>query len=661
MAQPPNFSHYVIYRSVNSGPFSSVGTSTSPSYSDTSVAEGNTYCYYIVSVDTYGNETLNSPSSCVFFSTSQGLAGAPIGPENVVVVYREGDSESQEFAQRYQQIHGLSDAQLLAVPCSAIEVLNDFDTFREEVETPISEALVNEPLSNYTVYAFVLMPRVPGGFHHEDDVVSSTSRLSRIGHAFSKKILNPLYDRKTFKRFDGDDLEVARICTRFDSPTGAITRQWFDNTETAVSQLFTTGKFYLDPYSAFRGHGSSRYEQELLFFHDSLLQRLGLEVFTSFQVDPYIDAFIPAVQEDSFFWGWGADRGSLSYFRTTTALRGFFYNGDFDGAVSMRDVDARTWPLLAIRQGYVATAGAMSDPTIDGFMRPTPFFDAMFRGATLGEAMLFSVPHLDWTMAFFGDPLLKFNFPTNFNEEVRINFDLAWQTMADCTAQSIVNIYRKTQLAQSLLDYVVGGHDLESIADLLQPTTDLRNINNSTSWKNDYVALSKALFNTVTIRNQTAYERHFPDLAYYLSQTSNKVTEIVLDTLQNEAVKNSISAANIEEEGTWDLTFDLEHTPGTFAFYHFELEVSTTADFADILISRDSFQSLVGWYYEDSEGNYQSLGANGLTSNYAGKNVRYISQDGENLERGSYYFFRIRQKDQLTTFPARDFRQVIYR
>lgn len=583
------------------------------------------------------------------------------GPENVVVVYRQGDSESQEFAERYQSMRGLSSDQLVAIPCSAIEVLADYTTFQSEVESPLAAALASSPLDDYTIYAIVLMPRVPGGFHHEADIVSSTSRLSRIGHDFSKKTLNPLYDRKVFSRFGGQDLDFALICTRFDSPTGAITRQWFDNTETALSQLFTTGTFYFDPYSAFHGAGSSQYEQELLFFHDTLLQKLGLKISTSFQVDPYIDPFISAVQDDSFFWGWGADKGSLSYFKTTTALRGFFYNGDFSGAETVRDIDARTWPVLAIRRGYVATAGAMSNPTISGFMRPTPFFDAMFRGATLGEAMLFSVPHLDWTMAFFGDPLLKFNFPSILDSEDLVAFDKAWQSMADCEAQSIVNIYRKTQLAATLADFVARGNDIPSALDLLKPVNDLKNVYNDTSWKNDYIALTKSLFNTVTIRNQTSYDRHFTTLAYYLSLTDNKVTEIALDTLQNSEVESSISAENIETEGSWDLTFELEHEPGTFAFYHFELEVSASADFDDILVSKDSFSSLTGWYYENSEGSYQPLESNGLTSNYAGKNVRYVSQESENLERGFYYFFRIRQKDQLTTFPARDFRQVIYR
>lgn len=660
---PNDIDYYKIYRADDSdGPFTLIGTSETTTFTDSTAIPGNTYCYYLVAVDVYENESPPSSVVCVFFSTSgQAVQGATIGPENVVVVYRQADSESQEFAERYQSIHGLSSDQLVAVPCSAIEILADYDTFASEVETPLANALASSPLSDYTIYAIVLMPRVPGGFYHGGDIISSTSRLSRIGHAFSKKTLNPLFDRKTFKRFDSVDMQFARICTRFDSPTGAITREWFDNSENALRQMFVTGTFYFDPYSAFHNAGASQYEEELLYFHDNLLQRLGLEVVSSFQVDPYIDPLIPSVQQDSFFWGWGADRGSLTYFKTTTALRGFFYNGDFSGAQSMRDIDSRAWPLLAIRKGYVATAGAMSDPTIGGFLRPTPLFDAMFRGATLGEALLFSVPHLDWTMAFFGDPLMRFTFPSDLGEVELVDFDRAWQTMADCTAKSIINIYRKTQLAEELANYIIGGSDMEAALDLVKPANVLKNVNNDTSWKNDYICLSKALINTSTIRNQTTYERHFTTLPYYLSQTENKVTEILLDTLQNDAVKNAIDPRFIEEEGTWDLTFELEHTPGTFAFYHFELDVSATADFDDIIISKDSFDSLTGWYYEDSEGNYQPLGVNGLTSNYAGKNVRYVSQEGENLQRGSYYYFRIRQKDQLTTFPAREFRQVIYR
>ena len=584
-----------------------------------------------------------------------------LSSENVLVVYRSADAESQKFAQRYQTLHGLSNDQLLAISCSSDEILSSYSAFQSEVETPILTALASSPLSDYTIQAIVLMPRVPGGFEDGSDVISATSRLSRIHHAYSKKTLNPLYDRRVFKRLDSSDASSAIICTRFDSPQAAITTQWFDNTETAVQQLFATGKFYFDPYSAIHLSGSNQYQAELLFFYDSLLQRLGLVVESTLQVDPYIDPVIGSVKDDSFFWGWGADRGSLSYFKSTTALRAFFYNADFDGASSMRDVDATTWPLLAIRQGYVSSAGAMSNPGVDGFLRPYAFFDALFRGSSLGEAMLFSVPHLDWTMAFFGDPLLIFQFPVAFQEQSLVPFNKAWQLMADCSAQSVINIYQQNAAVQSLWEYVFGIEDVQVALDLYEPMTKLKFSYPSGSWQNVYISMVRKLFDLVTTRNETAFTRFYPNLSAYLQETGNQVPEILLDVLQNATVKNSIPEDNIEAEGSWDFDFELEHYTTGFAFYHFILEVADSSDFSNILLTKRSDSSVQGWEYEDAEGNFKQLPANGLTSNHAGRMVRYRNAEDETLQRGIYYFFRITEKDQLATYTSREYVRVIYR
>ena len=584
-----------------------------------------------------------------------------LGPENVIVVYRANDSESEYFASRYATLHGLSLDQLVGVPCSAIEVLSNYETFQTEVETPLLGALTSLPLSNYSVLALVLMPRVPGGFYSNTDVISSTSRLSRIHHSFTKKLYNPLYDRRVFKRFDSTDAETALICTRFDSPLSAVTESWFQNIETSIRQLSATGAFYFDGYSAEHGNGSAQYQAELLFFYDSLLQRLGVDIQSTIQIDPYVDPIISSVKDDSFFWGWGADRGSLSFFKATNALRAFFYNADTDGAATMRDIDSTAWPVLAIRQGYVATAGSMSNPGINGYLRPYPFYDALFRGATLGEALMFSVPHLDWTMAFFGDPLFSFTFPQKFNENPLVPFDKAWQEMADGIAQSIINIYRRVSVVERLWEYVVSIQDIQVGLDLYEPVEILKRGFPNDSWRNDYVKMVRAFFNLVTVRNQTAFKEFYPNLSAYLIESGNKVPEILVDTLQNPQVNSSLLADNVETEGDWDFTFTLEHYNSGFAFYHFELEVSHVEDFSEILFSKQSILSQSNWTYENAEGNFAGMGANGVTSSYTGKRVRYSSTDQELLQRGEYYFFRIRQKDQQSTYSWRVFSQLIYR
>lgn len=591
---------------------------------------------------------------------------APIIQENVVVVYRQADSESESAALRYMSMHNLSADQLIEIPCSSVEVLDSYIDFKSQVEDPILDALTgsSSPLVNRTVYAIVLMPRVPGGFIDENDIISSTSRLSRIFYSFDsaqKYIQNPLYDRKIFKRFDEDDLEIALICTRIDSPLASITNYWLDNIQRSNSQLLVNGTFYFDAYSSYQGNDAHQYEADMLEFRGDLLNRMGLGVIDTIRTDPYRDSLISFVENDSFFWGWGADRGSLTYFRNSANIRGFFYNADFDGAETIRDIDARTWPVLAIRQGYIATAGSMSDPGIDSFLRPEPFYQTLFRGGSMGEAMLFSQPKLNTPIACFGDPLSRFSFPLPFDSSDFVDQSRAWEEINQCFAKSCINIFRKNKILKDIRDMVVLGRDVDTVLDLLNPINRLCKLFEDPDWKNDYVNLCIAMFNLAVIRNQTSYTEFYPQINEYLTNTQTIIPEITLDALMNDEAKVAVEGRWLYEEGTWELTFDLEHVPGTFSFYHFEMDVATDSDFDNIILSRDSFISARNWFFEKEPNKFFPINLNGVTSNYAGLRIRYESQVEEELERGRYYYFRVLQKDQLTVFGYRNFREVIYR
>ena len=169
------------------------------------------------------------------------------------------------------------------------------------------------------------------------------------------------------------------------------------------------------------------------------------------------------------------------------------------------------------------------------------------------------------------------------------------------------------------------------------------------------------MFNLVVIRNQTTYESFYPKINDYLTRTETIIPEITLDPLLNDKAKEAVENRWIHEKGTWEFTFDLQHDPGTFAFYHFEMDIANDEDFNDIIISRDSFISVTGWFFEEELGSFEPMNFNGVTSNHVGLRVRYESQEGEKLERGRHFYFRVRQKDQLTTFGYRIFREVIYR
>jgi len=672
MALPSDFAYYEIYRSDNNEAFVLVGTSTTNDFNDTSAEIGHTYCYQIVTVDIFGNRSSPSSDTCVFFST-QGATGdnqqtianptAILSKDNIICVYRQDDSESLSLALRYQELHDLDDDQLVSIPCSNIEVLTDYIAFQAEVEDPLRQKITSAPVRNRSVYGIVLMPYVPGGFRDGSDVISTTSRLARIFYPFEKNIQNPIYNRQVFQRFNGYDAIQSLICTRIDGPS-IVTSVWFDNIEAAKSRLETTGKFYFDPYASYTYSGASEYTDELIDFKDNYSSRLGLTIQGTSRPPAGRDAFFSQIEDDSFFWGWGADRGSLSYFRTTANTRAFFYNADFDGGLTIRDLDARSWPILAIREGYVAAAGSMSGVDTSSFLRPVPFMDTLFRGASLGEAFVYSQPLLNSSMACFGDLLAVFAFPVPFEESQLIDPVKAWKMMETCYAESVCYLFRKSNIIKDLRDTIVSGSD-EVVQEELDYAFDaLYSEFDDLSWKNDFVNLTTKFIDFVVDRNATRFDFAYPNFNQYLTATSTKVSDIVLDTLQNETLVSSIVSSNIETEGSWIFEDYLEQNPGDFRFYHIELQVARNyEDFEGIgpILSKDTFSDITNWSFEDYNGDFRPFNGNGITSNYEGRKVRYTSLNTELLERGEFYWFRIRQKDDLQEFAWRYFRRIVFR
>lgn len=582
--------------------------------------------------------------------------------ENVICVYRQNDTDSYSFAQNYKRIHNLDADQLVAIPCSNVEILADYATFLTEVENPIKTAISTGTLNNRNVFGIVLMPLVPGGFYDGINIVSSTSRISRMKSSYARNTQNPIYNRQVFKRFNDADAISFYICTRIDGPL-SIVEQWFENIENTNTRLLATGDFYLDPYSAYTFTNASTYQAELVEFGNNYAARLGNEVKKTVQRQAGRDAFFGSVSEDSFFWGWGADRGSTTFFKTTPHLRGFFYNADLSGGFTIRNSTSRSWPLLAIRSGYNATAGSMKAENSLEFLRPTPFMDTLYRGATLGEAFLFSQPYLDSSMSVFGDALQVYQFPTPIIESNLVPINKSWANMEDFLAKAIISDFRRTKVIENLRNKIARGTDEQVLLDLLYPLNDLYLKYSDLAWKSDYSLITKDFFNFANDLNRRQYEKTYVSINDFLDFTGNKISDIVLQTSLNENVAANINAANIRTIGSWEFITDLEHYYGDFRFYNLELEVAKYYDdFVEqqqILIKK-TFDSTTSWFYEDLDGNYQQFSSNGITSNYVGRKVKYKSQADELLNRGEYYWFRFRQVDELQEFDWRYYQVLIY-
>jgi len=628
-----------------------------------------------------------------------------ITKDNFIVIYIYGNIDSEEFADYYINTHDMStenidpsassgttsngiywqiDGLKVGIQSSITsEVLTETE-FLQNIEEPIQEALNAQELENRDIWGIVLGYKVPGGYYNDDpshnsDITSSTSRISRIEHAFSAKTENPIYDRRVFKRFDANDASNLLICSRIDGPNLQFAKDIVDNGDFLNKQKYVNGKFYIDPYSDRSTTGASDYTDLLVDFKDNFLPDLNLSTFATTFQDPYIDPTIPFVEGDSFLWSWFSDRASSSFFQLSTSARTFAYNADYDSAFEVRSEVGKRWSYLALDAGYVACAGAMSDPTIPGFLNPTSFYNALLRGATIGEAFYFSVPHLDWTITLFGDPLVGCSFPgTTVVEEGVIGEHLVWEIMSKDLAEVASHLYKKElELKEVVYDIVdLTSSDVHSpsfgneIVDPIPSVILLPSANNlyvkSKNWKGGIKPLVDKMFEFPNLRYTSAGESiQSPTINRYLDDQGFRVSRMLADITSGTA---PIDEANLYPEGWWQFEFNLEDdNPNAFTNYHFTLEVSKSSSFDTILISKDSL-GITNWKYEKTQGSFVPLLFNGVSSSYIGRKVRYESRFDsligldEYLTRGESYYFRITQYNvsTLVTYTPRTFYNIIY-
>lgn len=587
---------------------------------------------------------------------------------NTIFVYNQNDVDSLDIALQYQNIHDLPLDQLIPINCSSTEILSDYATFQSEVETPILTAMGT--LTD--IWVIVLGYNVPGGFYDGSDIISATSRLSRINQTYSKKEKNPLYDRKVYREYNYQetgasslDSNIALICSRIDGPNKSFVENLLFKSKCAYNTNEVNGRFYLDPYSDLVGTLADEYQSSLTTFQTSTLPTLDLEICVTTFIDPYVDSIHSLLVEDSFYWGWFTDRGTSDFFRETDTTRLFFYNADYDGAESIRYPSPQRWPQLALENGYVATAGSMSNPGIDGFLNPTPFFVALREQSTLGEAILFSMPYFNWTISFFGDPLQKIAFPGTYQDILldrregeatlrEFYNEILFEDLARLVAYGL---YRDERF-ENIRDAIAFSVNIELEYDMLVPAQ------NAVTTPDYYDLFIERIASTVALY---IIEQVIPEVREENILSVNAMTSIedYLDYYDITISSNLSSYFEIEDtsllydQGYWRTEVEIQQQSLEFENFHFELDVSESEDFSVILFSLDSQSDQTGWYLEDEDG-FVPITSEGVGSNYYGKKIRYVSQPAEYLDSSELYYFRIRQKSDLSTYSYRIFEDIIW-
>jgi len=570
---------------------------------------------------------------------------------NVYFVYNINNPESYELANYYKQIKNLSSDSLVGINCSEQEILNSYTDFYNQVESQI----VSEIGLEYTNDVYIILGyRVPGGFRDSNDIISSTSRISRMSYSYVKKQNNPAYYPSENSIFNTSDFAQIFICSRIDAPTLIQAKNIIDKANNVSNFGFATGKFYFDKISRLNYDYSSWQEliswdmsvddvelleaipaSERLYYYNilndfeiSTLSLLNMDVFETFNWDENTDVPLFRLNDDSFVWAFESKLAGYNYFNQNNAFsRVFCYNADRNGGFSLRDENLNTFPVLSLLSGYAASAGSLSDPTSYGFLNPIPFFQTILSGGTIGEAYYRSLPFVNWSVSLFGDPTVKVRFPNGPSLETSQKTDVYYLTkISQEIANSIAYNNNRTYQAFDITDIIVKKNDLKLtfvLNDALSLVSKLQIIKND-----DYNKILQSLFT------------EYPDVNNLLIENKNKIPRDV-DVLNSPIVLNS----NKYLRGNWHIDTEIENVLGGYNKYHYVLQCSFNSNFSNLFFVADSSTSTDNWFYEESDDNFIIFPSSGVESRFSGKRVRYFDSQNFSIPYGTIYYARIKIKD----------------
>ena len=316
-----------------------------------------------------------------------------------------------------------------------------------------------------------------------------------------------------------------------------------------------------------------------------------------------------------------------------------------------------------MNNGYVGNAGSMSNPSNDGFLNPTAFFRSLKNGATLGEAYLFSLPFLDWTITLFGDPLVTVGFPSVIVEdETIIEENESWYRMSKELARAAANLKKKDEELYNVLKEIVDLTSNEKSAEI--------NLLNSANYlytqNNEAQRISE--LKSVTERFFVYPQKRFYDISNindYLSQKGFKVSRLLTDIVSDGLIETS----NLLDQGWWQFEFVVSDDDSSFVNYHFKMNVYSDHCYTNLAIPYEIDSSIItNWTYEKERDVFAPILFSGVSSSYVGRKIRYESRVDsligidEYLTSGETYYFEITQYNIETgeQYQTRQYSDIVY-
>lgn len=347
---------------------------------------------------------------------------------NVLLVINEASEASVQVGDHYAQVRGIPEQQVVRLTTATTETIPR-TAYSTEIETPILEWLERNSLQDQILY-IVLTKGVPIRISGTGGLDGTTASVDSELTLLYRRMLGrdePVLGRRANPYFLGDrSLSDAKKLTRFDSELYLVTRLDGYTVEDVVAMIdrglepSRDGRIVLDQRSTLFDPGGDRW----LFEAANRLEAMGAADRVVLETSDAV-ADPPGVVLGYFSWGSNDAnnqlRGAGEATFTAGALAGMFVSTD--GRTFQEPPEdwkpgrsnlppgqfgsgSQSMAADFVRQGASGVSAHVSEPLLDGTIRPQILFPAYLEGFNLAEAFYLAMPFLSWQTIIIGDPLV---------------------------------------------------------------------------------------------------------------------------------------------------------------------------------------------------------------------------------------------------------------
>ncbi|MEM8737668.1 MAG: hypothetical protein AAGG38_04220 [Planctomycetota bacterium] len=333
-------------------------------------------------------------------------------PARWLVVYNTAAAESAAWVECYRQARRVPLGQLLGIALPGQEVIGwaAYQALREAVEGYLDRNGLRE-----SVLGVLLGHGVPG--YVQDPGVDQVVPIGSLLHKAAAGGLaegNPVGLAETLTRPTAASLQGIRLTARIDGADFARSMELTERAESLAGQVLPGGdRLWVDRLPG--GSSLALPAEQLAAWSEGLdRQRLRLETVSNVgEADGGADYSV--IERDACYWGWNERLPAEGFFGEPAGSRVVYVQlrlaGGATAADSVRGTATTNWVEAALAAGYAAVIASSRVDSSGVVPRPGPFFEALRRGWTLGEAWLLAQPFVGTGYYLVGDPLLTVGIP----------------------------------------------------------------------------------------------------------------------------------------------------------------------------------------------------------------------------------------------------------